>query len=239
MPTCISNRESILDINLTLDGVMQTIFVPFFGYVWSDLAADLELLASRLEGGGAVAPATAKGKKRKRTEGAGKEPGEGARSEDVEELARGLLCSVQGCFMYDEGGFLTAARFEVVMPRVLALVRALRPLPVYRALCEELLVPTIAQMACAAGKDVLWKPLNHQLLMQTRDGDWEVRYVALKALHECFVTVGEEYLSMLPESISFLAELLEDERPEVEALCKTAVQHVEDLSGESLDSYLS
>lgn len=109
----------------------------------------------------------------------------------------------------------------------------------YQRLMSQVVVPCIAHMAGAAGKDVLWKPLNHGVLMKTREAAWQVRQAAITALHQCFSVVGEEYLVMLPESISFLAELLEDEVAEVEATARKAVTFIEELSGESLDTYLA
>ena len=43
---------------------------------------------------------------------------------------------------------------------------------------------------------------------------------------------------MLPETIPFLAELMEDDDIEVEALVKKLVKRIEDLSGEKLTNYL-
>ena len=34
----------------------------------------------------------------------------------------------------------------------------------YRSFCEQLLLPAISKLADAAGKDALWKPLNHQVM---------------------------------------------------------------------------
>ena len=51
--------------------------------------------------------------------------------------------------------------------------------------------------------------------------------------------VGEEYLALLPESISFLAELMEDDAAEVEGLARNVVRQLEELSGESLDQYMN
>ena len=50
--------------------------------------------------------------------------------------------------------------------------------------------------------------------------------------------VGEEYLVMLPESLSFLSELLEDRDPAVEGETRSILKFVEDLSGEELELYL-
>ena len=63
--------------------------------------------------------------------------------------------------------------------------------------------------------------------------------MALKTLLETFQAVGEEYLAMLPESIAYLSELMEDEEEEVVRLCKETVEYIEGLSGESLESYLA
>ena len=75
--------------------------------------------------------------------------------------------------------------------------------------------------------------------MHTRADDWEVRWVSVCVLLETFKVVGEEYLAMLPESIAYLSELLEDEREEVVDVCKEVIGYVEELSGESLESYLA
>ena len=58
-------------------------------------------------------------------------------------------------------------------------------------------------------------------------------------LQRCFEVIGEEFLVLLPETIPFLAELLEDESPHVEALCRALKQQIEELSGEELDPYLN
>ena len=44
----------------------------------------------------------------------------------------------------------------------------------YRKRVESRLVPCLAQFAVAAGKDLLWKPLNYQLLMKSRHDDPQV-----------------------------------------------------------------
>ena len=40
-----------------------------------------------------------------------------------------------------------------------------------------------------------------------------MRFAALKAVEEIAVKLGEEYMSLLPESIPFLAELMEGKEP--------------------------
>eukprot|EP00750_Incisomonas_marina_P009467 INCI16013.2.p1 GENE.INCI16013.2~~INCI16013.2.p1 ORF type:complete len:2717 (-),score=507.89 INCI16013.2:1526-9676(-) len=100
-------------------------------------------------------------------------------------------------------------------------------------------VPCLVQLARAAADDSLWKPLHFKVCMKSRSDDWRVRFAALKVLQRCFEVIGEEFLVLLPETIPFLAELLEDESPHVEALCRALKQQIEELSGEELDPYLN
>ena len=50
--------------------------------------------------------------------------------------------------------------------------------------------------------------------------------------------LSEEYLALLPETLPFLAELLEDAELAVEARAQRVVRQLEALSGESLEQYL-
>ena len=47
-----------------------------------------------------------------------------------------------------------------------------------------------------------------------------------------------QYLSLLPEAIPFLSELLEDPEFVVEKRAQEVIKQLEDLSGESLEEYL-
>lgn len=248
----------------------QGIFVPYFGYIWGDIQADLGCIATPVgaRAGAVSAEGKKKGKKRGREqsgeeEDAGSPPlAVGDKGSEVASLVLGALAK---CFAYqdeaglaateeadqDDGeGFLTQQRFEAMMPYAVGLVAGLRKLlaserpsaadaeAAYLALGEQRLVPCLSQMALAVGRDVLWKPFHHAVLMRTRDGDWAVRLTALRVMLATFRAVGEEYLAMLPESISYLSELLEDERAEVVALCKETIRYIEDLSGEPLDEFM-
>lgn len=51
--------------------------------------------------------------------------------------------------------------------------------------------------------------------------------------------LSEEYLALLPETLPFLSELLEDAELAVEARAARLVRQLEALSGESLAQYLS
>lgn len=49
--------------------------------------------------------------------------------------------------------------------------------------------------------------------------------------------LGENFLPLLPETVPFIAELLEDENFEVEKACKTCVHELEKVLGEPLQKY--
>ncbi|EDO28824.1 predicted protein [Nematostella vectensis] len=66
----------------------------------------------------------------------------------------------------------------------------------------------------------------------------QVRFAALKALEELHRQLGEEFIVLLlPESIPFLAELMEDECFEVEQQCQHVVSEIESVIGEPLQKY--
>ena len=57
---------------------------------------------------------------------------------------------------------------------------------------------------------------------------------ALSAVHS---RLGDDYMTLLPETMPFLAELLEDEEPRVEAATQTLIREMEETLGESLQKY--
>ena len=63
--------------------------------------------------------------------------------------------------------------------------------------------------------------------------------MALKVIEECYSKLGEELLVLLPETIPFLAELLEDSDSKVEKLCQDLIKSIETYLGtDSLSNYL-
>ena len=83
-----------------------------------------------------------------------------------------------------------------------------------------------------------WRQLNRNVLMKTRKPTPVVRFAALRITQELFKTLGEDFMQMLPESIPFLSELMEDESEDVETLCQRLMKELEEISGEKLDEYL-
>lgn len=63
------------------------------------------------------------------------------------------------------------------------------------------------------------------------------RLLALKVCVEFASKLSEDYMPLLPETVPFLSELLEDENADVELQCQRSVQELERILGENLQKY--
>lgn len=140
--------------------------------------------------------------------------------------SRLVLSAFHRCFQSDRSGFVNKARFDLLLPAVVAQLECgsdYSAAASYEAAAaedqdevsscrlhaEELVGPCLAQLASASGKDALWKAIANAVLMRTRSKRAGVRVAALVSLRQCFQVVGEEFLALLPECLPFLSELLE------------------------------
>lgn len=77
-----------------------------------------------------------------------------------------------------------------------------------------------------------------QVLLVTRSEHSESRLAALEVVYNIVSRLREEYLVLLPESLPFLSELMEDSDIAVEARTQELVKLLEELADEKLDDYL-
>jgi len=108
----------------------------------------------------------------------------------------------------------------------------------YNDLVDNLMQPCITRLVQHVNDPNLWKVVNHALISKGESSQSRVRQSAIKIVAACFEAVGEEYLVLLPETMPFVAEVMEDTNEEVEAEAQKLIQVIEKLSGEDLDSYL-
>ena len=219
---------------------LKAIFVPFYRHI-------LDGLVKHLGAAVAESPGDRRGnsKSRKRRKGSGGEKLDTQHSEAAttasRELADHATDAVCKLFLFDsDQEVATESRLlELVEPLASQLDCTFNlDVPDYRARIAETVVPCVSQLAvCGSSYDV-WKPLNHALLSRSRSDRPAVRTAALMCVEALFSKLAEEYLVLLPETIPFLAELMEDDDIEVEALVKKLVNRIEDLSGEKLTNYL-
>uniref|UniRef100_A0A8C5R581 HEAT repeat-containing protein 1 n=1 Tax=Leptobrachium leishanense TaxID=445787 RepID=A0A8C5R581_9ANUR len=163
-------------------------------------------------------------------------------SENSVEKSCLILESVLNClhkiFLYDTQRFVSKERAEaLMMPLVDQLENMLGGDEKFHARVTDCLVPCIAQFSVAMADDSLWKPLNYQILLKMRHSSPKVRFAALLALVNLVEKLRENYMVLLPETIPFLAELMEDEEEEVEHQCQKTIKQLETILGEPLQSY--
>uniref|UniRef100_UPI003AB09606 HEAT repeat-containing protein 1 n=1 Tax=Centroberyx gerrardi TaxID=166262 RepID=UPI003AB09606 len=153
-----------------------------------------------------------------------------------------LLQSVLDClhkiFLYDTQRFLSRERADALLgPLVDQLENPLGGEAAAQRRVTQHLVPCVAQLSVALGDDTLWKSLNYQILLKTRHSSAQVRFSSLLMLMELAGKLRENYMVLLPETIPFLAELMEDECEEVEHQVQKVIQEMENILGEPLQSY--
>ncbi|PWA00872.1 hypothetical protein BB558_003057 [Smittium angustum] len=109
----------------------------------------------------------------------------------------------------------------------------------YLSRIETVLAPTISQLYLAVANDAMWKQLNHLVLLKSRSQSPFVRLGSLEIVKSSFDALGEEFLILVPETIPFLSELIDDEDSQVEALTNDTIVVIEKYLGESLQPYFN
>ncbi|KAG8082909.1 hypothetical protein GUJ93_ZPchr0014g46634 [Zizania palustris] len=221
----------------TLAEKHRSLFTPYFKYL---LEGSVQYLS---EDDSLI---TSKQKKRAKIGDAKTEQKDRSLGPKLWNLRALVLKSLHKCFLYDnDQKILDSSNFQVLLKPIISqfvmepsehLVSVPDALSVEEV--DETLVLCLGQMAVTARSDVLWKPLNHEVLMQTRTDKVRPKMLGLKVVRYMVQHLKEEYVVLLPETIPFLAELLEDVELPVKTLAQEIVKEMEALSGESLRQYL-
>ncbi|KAI4465037.1 bap28 [Holotrichia oblita] len=149
-----------------------------------------------------------------------------------------VLKTLHSIFLYDNRNFIDKERFDILMqPIVDQLENVLGNETLFTSRVEKLVIPCIVQFTIAAGDDTYWKQIHYQILLKLRHSSPIIRILSLKCVLQVAIKLGADFLPLLPETIPFLAELLEDENQEVERVCQRTVQELEKILGESLQKY--
>uniref|UniRef100_A0A0A1XM81 HEAT repeat-containing protein 1 n=1 Tax=Zeugodacus cucurbitae TaxID=28588 RepID=A0A0A1XM81_ZEUCU len=152
------------------------------------------------------------------------------------DIVKSILNTLYTLFLHDSKGFINNQRFEVLMQPLVDQLE--NRLVLESEELQQVLQTCLAQLAAAVSNDIMWKQLNHQVLMKTRTNVPEVRILSFNCCLEIVRKLGEDFTPLLPETVPFVAELLEDENQRVEKNTRKAVQELENILGESLQSYL-
>lgn len=114
----------------------------------------------------------------------------------------------------------------------------------------EEVVPAIAELAIAADSTDNHKEINTVLMKYLRPSagldansaggaNPFTRLAAVKAERALTEQLGEEWLSLLPEMLPYISELMEDEDEGVEREVRRWVKQIEGILGERLDDMLT
>ncbi|KAH8376697.1 hypothetical protein KR093_000916 [Drosophila rubida] len=157
--------------------------------------------------------------------------------EDAAELLGAIISTLHHVFLHCNSDFVNDHRFSTLMPPIVDQLENQLVLASERDDLQQALSNCIAQLG-AATNDVLWKQLNQQVLLKTRTSSPEVRILAFNSSIAIARKLGESFAPLLPETMPFIAELLEDEHERVEKNTRNAVLELESILGEPVQKYL-
>ncbi|KAG0309622.1 HEAT repeat-containing protein 1, partial [Linnemannia gamsii] len=218
---------------------LKSIVTPYYGYV-------VDHVIESLTGYAKQAKAAAASSYEDDDDEEDSKDGAVIKKKEMDELWPWMISSLNKCFLHDNDGLWNADRFEKLLHPLVnqLLVTSNQAVDVagsewksYENRMNAWLVPCLGQLAVTLSNDALWKPLNYQVLLKTREDNKQIRLSALKVLQEFYKRLGEEFLILLPETIPFLAELMEDDDHEVEALTQQVIADIEVYLGGSLQKY--
>eukprot|EP00794_Sanderia_malayensis_P007770 gene7770-8616_t len=153
-------------------------------------------------------------------------------------LLRFIFDCLRRCFDHDAQGFLNKERFKHLLePLVDQIENVFGGHKMYVERITNHLIPCVSSFAADISEQSCWKTLNYRVLLKTRSQNAHVRLFALKLLEQIHKKIGESYMILLPETVPFLAELMEDENMEVEKQCQLVITQMEGILGESLQKY--
>lgn len=150
-------------------------------------------------------------------------------------LTEFILRTLHNIFLHDHQNFINTHRFDIIMQPIVDQIE--NELVLADEGIQQLIGTCIAQLAIAASDDILWKQLNYQVLMKTRSDNPSQRIFGVKVCVEMAKKLGEDFEPLVPETIPFLSELLEDEDYKVLEACQNGVRELETTVGESLQKY--
>lgn len=151
-------------------------------------------------------------------------------------LIQSIVSTLSNVFKYDTINFTSKDRFELIMIPLVDILEAV-DLEDYNNICKNYVIPCISNLIAAVTDDTLWKDINCQIMLKARHRLPEVRSICIDTTLAVAERLGENFLPLLPDSIPFLAELMEDEQEDIEQKTRKAIQQMEKYVNEPIESY--
>lgn len=167
--------------------------------------------------------------------GAEAQTGKDKKAPQRTQLVEAIVRTLHSIFLHDSQGFVNAHRFDVLLQPLVDQLQ--NPVVLASASLQTDVIQCLAQLGVARNDDSAWKQLNYQILLKSRHSASAIRLLAVGACVELAKRLNDDYLPLLPETIPFFAEMLEDEDETVERACQLRVQELERVLGEPLQKY--
>ena len=213
-----------------LSDALRSVFVPFYKHLLADAVAYLTSGPTQQQ---------TSSKKARRTADAAEV---GADALASWSLRAEVVAALRLCFLHDTSGFVDEARFNMLLPALVQQLDAALPpaaddATVFAA--DDVLVDCLVQLAVAVGQDSQWRALNRAVLMATRSPVARPRRLGVAVVAALVDRLAEEYLVLLPETMPFLAELVEDADEDIEAGARQLLTKLSQLADEDIGDLLA
>lgn len=106
-------------------------------------------------------------------------------------------------------------------------------------LCVQEVIPTITELAIVAASSNHHKEINSRLTKYLKpESDVRTRLMAVKCEKGLTERLGEDWLTLLPEMLPIMNELLEADDEETEEASRSWMRRIEEILGTSIDTML-
>jgi U3 small nucleolar RNA-associated protein 10 len=99
-------------------------------------------------------------------------------------------------------------------------------------------ITAITALAATASSQDHHKAINMGILKLMRSESSAIRLTAVKCERSLTDRLGEEWLTMLPEMLPFITDLLEDDDEKIERETRAWIRTAEEVLGENLENML-
>jgi U3 small nucleolar RNA-associated protein 10 len=146
-----------------------------------------------------------------------------------------VLTTINNILKFDQENYMNSQRFEKIMQPIVDQIE--NKIVLKNDDIKDLLTSTIVMLSFNTCDDVLRKQLNYQVLLKTRSESPEIRIYSLHICVEIAKKITDNFEPLIPETIPFLSETLEDENYDVVKACQNSVRELESILGESLQKF--
>ncbi|TRY68333.1 hypothetical protein TCAL_03802 [Tigriopus californicus] len=155
----------------------------------------------------------------------------------VLQLLLYIMESLQTIFTFNKIESILTKNYEDHVNSLLAFLGYEFFIPDHLDLFLNGLTSCLSQLALSTEDETQWKYLNYNVLLNLRSSSSVIRSAVLNIITQFVEKKGDEYMGVLPDAVTFLFETLEDEDPEIEKSSKRLIKRMEEVFGQSVESY--